>query len=114
MGERCFLPAAYIDYADYFLSSESDIYTITEIRNLLSTYITEHNLVNPRDQAYINLDDLMYACVYQGKAAGKGKAADPDAAPTRFLKRDELTKSIVRKMQSWYEIRADGRDPVTK
>lgn len=91
------------------------MYTVTEIRALLNSYITAHNLVNPRDQAYINLDDLLYSCVsVQGKAAGKGRATESDAAPTRFLKRDELAKNIVSRMQSWYEIRADGRDPVTK
>lgn len=33
---------------------------------------------------------------------------------SKFMKRDELTKSVLEKMQSWYEIRVEGKDPVTK
>ncbi|KJA22113.1 hypothetical protein HYPSUDRAFT_55031 [Hypholoma sublateritium FD-334 SS-4] len=106
---------ASVDLFEALGASKSDMFTVTEIRALLNSYITAHNLVNLRDQAYINLDDLLYSCIsVQGKAAGKGKAAEPDAAPTRFLKRDELTKNIIGKMQSWHQIRADGHDPVTK
>ena len=32
----------------------------------------------------------------------------------KFMKRDELTKSITEKMQSWYEIRVEGRETVCK
>lgn len=88
---------------------------MTEIRDLLNSYITTHKLVNPREQAYINLDDLLYSCV-SAKTEGKAKNKDvePEPAMAKFMKRDELTKNVLEKMQSWYEIRVEGKDPVTK
>jgi hypothetical protein len=86
-----------------------------QIRSLLNSYITTNNLVNPNDQAYINLDELLYSCVsakLKGKA--KGKDIEPQPEISRFMKRDELLKEIVGKMQSWYTIRAERKDPVTK
>lgn len=32
----------------------------------------------------------------------------------KFMKRDELAKSVTKKMQSWYEIRVEGRETVCK
>ena len=88
---------------------------MTELRALLNSYITTHNLVNLREQAYINLDDLLYSCVSaKTKGRAKGKDVEPESALSKFMKRDELTRSIVEKMQSWYEIRVEGREPVTK
>ncbi|KDR74004.1 hypothetical protein GALMADRAFT_250730 [Galerina marginata CBS 339.88] len=98
--------------------SKTELYTSTEIRSLLNSYIAANNLVNAREQAYINLDDLLYACVSsktKGKAKGKDAASsEADAEMSRFMKRDELARTIGSKMQSWYEIRADGKDVVTK
>jgi translation initiation factor 2D len=88
---------------------------MTELRALLNSYITTHNLVNLREQAYINLDDLLYSCVSaKTKGKAKGKDVEPESAMSKFMKRDELARSIVEKMQSWYEIRVEGREPVTK
>jgi len=86
-----------------------------QIRSLLNSYITKNNLVNVNDQAYINLDELLYSCVSaKSKGKAKGKDAESESELSRFLKRDELTKSVIGKMQSWYAIRAEGKDPVTK
>jgi translation initiation factor 2D len=90
---------------------------MAEIRSLLNAYIVAHNLVNPREQAYINLDDLLYSCAStksKTKSKGKDKDTEPEPAMARFMKRDELTKNILGKMQNWYEIRAAGKDPITK
>jgi len=86
-----------------------------QIRSLLNSYITANNLVNPNDHAYINLDDLLYSCV-SAKSKGKAKSKDVERESeiSRFMKRDELMKEIVGKMQSWYAIRTEGKDPVTK
>ena len=88
---------------------------MTEIRDLLNSYITIHNLVNLREQAYINLDDLLYSCV-SAKTKGKTKNKDVEPEPTlsKFMKREELIRNVLEKMQSWYEIRVEGKDPVTK
>ncbi|PPQ94260.1 hypothetical protein CVT25_004917 [Psilocybe cyanescens] len=106
-----------VDLFEGMGGSKTELYTIPEIRALVNSYIMAHNLVNAREQAYINLDDLLYSCVSAKQKAGKAKNKDSDQAETetpRFMKRDELTKNIAAKMQSWYEIRAEGRDPVTK
>jgi translation initiation factor 2D len=88
---------------------------MTEIRDLLNSYITKHNLVNLRDAAYINLDDLLYSCV-SAKKEGKGKNKDvePESTVSKFMKRDELTRNVLERMQSWHEIRVEGKDPITK
>lgn len=88
---------------------------MTEIRALLSSYITTHNLVNLREQAYINLDDLLFSFV-SSKTKGKTKSKDVEPEPpmSKFMKRDELTRTVLEKMQSWYEIRVQGKDPITK
>ena len=86
-----------------------------QIRSLLNSYIAANNLVNANDQAYINLDELLYSCVSaKSKGKAKGKDVEPESELSRFMKRDELTKSIIGKMQSWYAIRTEGKDPVTK
>ena len=88
---------------------------MTEIRALLNSYITTHNLVNLREQAYINLDDLLYSCV-TAKTKGKAKSKDvePESTMPKFMKRDELARAVLERMQSWYEIRVEGKDPVIK
>jgi len=99
----------------YDLSSKSTLYSMAEIRALLNSYITTHNLVNLREHAYINLDDLLYSCVSaKTKGKAKGKDVEPEPAMSKFMKRDELTKGVVEKMQSWYVIQVEGKDPVTK
>lgn len=86
-----------------------------QIRSLLNSYIAANNLVNANDQAYINLDELLYSCVSaKSKGKAKGKDVEPESELSRFMKRDELTRSIIGKMQGWYAIRTEGKDPVTK
>ncbi|KIM41927.1 hypothetical protein M413DRAFT_445131 [Hebeloma cylindrosporum] len=94
--------------------NKSDLLSAVQIRSLLNSYIAANNLVNVNDQAYINLDELLYSCL-SAKSKGKGKAKDVDSEElSKFMKRDELTKTIIAKMQSWHAIRAEGKDPVTK
>lgn len=80
----------------------------------LNDYIKTHNLVNQNEQAYVNLDDLLQTCV-SSKGKSKAQSDTPDdTKPRRFMRRDELVKTILQTMQSWYEVQADGRDVVTK
>lgn len=69
--------------------------------------------MNQNDQAYINLDDPLQAFVC---SRGKGKPqADVDIEkPVGFLRRDQLVRNILEAMQSWYEVRAEGKDVATK
>ena len=84
-----------------------------EIKALLNTYIASKNLVNQNDQAYINLDELLYSCV-SSKNKGRKAGGEEEAPMMKFMKRDELTKKVTEKMQSWHEIRVDGRETVCK
>lgn len=101
--------------------SKTALYTLPEIKTLLNTYIASKNLVNQNDQAYINLDDLLYSCV-SSKTKGSSKPSkagggggEEEAAPMmKFMKRDELTGRVTEKMQSWYEVRVEGREVVRK
>ncbi|KAF7329716.1 Eukaryotic translation initiation factor SUI1 family protein [Mycena kentingensis (nom. inval.)] len=85
------------------------LYEATEVRSLLNAYITANALVNPREQAYINLDALLTDTI-----AAKGKKGKEIAAPEEFMKREELTKRVLEQMQAWHEIIAPGKDAVTK
>jgi len=71
---------------------------------MLNGYIGSHNLVNPNDQSYINIDALLSSTL----------SSKMNAEPLEFLKRDELTRRLVNKMQAWYEISAEGKEPVVK
>ncbi|KAJ8502998.1 hypothetical protein ONZ45_g11242 [Pleurotus djamor] len=84
-------------------ASTTALFTATEVRSLIAKYIQEKQLVNPREQQYINLDATLRNAVQ-----GKGDA------DTEFLKRDEIIRNIIAKMQDWYEITPDGKDPVLK
>ncbi|KAF9040071.1 eukaryotic translation initiation factor SUI1 family protein [Panaeolus papilionaceus] len=106
-----------VDIIEGMGGSKNDLYAITDVRALLNAYIASHNLVNTRDQAYINLDDLLYnnlATKSKGKSK-KNESADDDAGSLpQFMKRDELTKHIMDKMQNWYQIKAANHETVTK
>ena len=70
--------------------------------------------MNKGDKAYVNLDQLLQECLTT-KASSKSKGKEPQAPiSVEFMKRDELVKSVIAKMQSWYEIRVPGKDPVQK
>lgn len=94
--------------------SKRDLYSLPEIKLLLNNYISSHNLVNARDQAYINLDSLLLSCV-SAKSKGKSKKDDEAEVPIlEFMKRDELAKKVAGQMQSWHEIKIEGKDPMSK
>jgi len=87
--------------------NKGNLYSRVQIRSSLNSYIAANNLVNPNNQAYISLDNLVYSCVSaKSKSKAKGKDVEPKSEISRFTKqkRDELMKEIVGKMQSWYAI----------
>ena len=71
---------------------------------MLNEYIASHNLVNPNDRAYINIDALLLSTL----------ASKANSEPLEFMKKDELTRRLVDKMQPWYEINAEGKEPLIK
>jgi len=92
-----------------------DLYSLNDIRTLLNAYLTSKGLINKVDQAYINLNSPLLACVTSksageaGKKAGRG-GQEEGQQPLEFMKRDELLKKIVEHMQSWYEVKAEGKE----
>ncbi|KAL4071554.1 hypothetical protein V8B97DRAFT_2042362 [Scleroderma yunnanense] len=85
----------------------SALYTHAELKAAVIKYITTRQLINVHDQSYVNVsqDDLLLETV-----AGKNESHES----FEFLKREEVVRRLTEKMQSWYEIRAEGREPVLK
>ncbi|KAK7055104.1 eukaryotic translation initiation factor SUI1 family protein [Favolaschia claudopus] len=94
-----------------FGGSEKTLYELPEVRDMLNGYINEKALVNPREQAYINLDPLLSEVV--APKVKKAKATEPSEA-IEFMKREEMTKKVLDQMQCWHEVKAPGKDPVVK
>jgi translation initiation factor 2D len=88
------------------------LYTPSEVRTILFEYVQAKDLINTNNKAYVNLDDALVSCLAT-KSKAKGQAAEPEP-PTDFVKRDDLVKRVLAKMQGWYEVAAPGRDPVQK
>ncbi|KAI0370925.1 eukaryotic translation initiation factor SUI1 family protein [Pilatotrama ljubarskyi] len=83
----------------------SDLYSIADIKAITSDYIASRNLVNSNDQQYINVgSDQALA----GAVSVKGEDTP------EFMKRDEVLKRVRANMQTWHEIKAEGRDVVRK
>jgi translation initiation factor 2D len=86
-----------------FLYSVSALYTLSEIRTILNNYITAQDLVNKNEQQYINLDNVLSAVM-------TSKVNEP----AEFMKRDELMRKLVEKMQHWYEVQVEGKESMVK
>ncbi|KAI6102858.1 hypothetical protein F5141DRAFT_1133198 [Pisolithus sp. B1] len=85
----------------------SALYTYAELKATVIKYITARQLVNAHDQSYVNVsqDEVLLNIV-----AGKN---DSDES-LEFLKREEVVQKLSEKMQNWYEIRAEGREPLLR
>ncbi|KAI0351003.1 eukaryotic translation initiation factor SUI1 family protein [Trametes cingulata] len=92
----------------FFVASEkdtSDLYSIADIKAIFNDYVASRNLVNANDQQYINVgSDQALA----GAVSVKGEDTP------EFMKRDEVLKRIRNNMQTWHEIKAEGREVVRK
>ncbi|KAJ7079590.1 eukaryotic translation initiation factor SUI1 family protein [Mycena belliarum] len=100
-----------VELIEAFGGSARTMYEVAEVRAMLNDYIAAKGLVNPREQAYINLDTLL-----SGAIAPKVKKGEAPPATVEFMKRDDLTKSILEQMQSWYEVKvpSSGKEPIIK
>ncbi|KAI8968620.1 hypothetical protein BD414DRAFT_504220, partial [Trametes punicea] len=85
--------------------STSDLYTIADIRNIVNDYISSRNLINTNDQQYINIST--------DQALANAVSVKGEETP-EFMKRDEVLRRVRAHMQTWHEIRAEGRDVVRK
>ena len=74
---------------------------------MIIKYITTRQLINAHDQSYINVnqDDILLETV-----AGGGESSDG----LEFLKREEVVQRVLEKMQSWYEVSVEGKEPILK
>ncbi|KAF8130299.1 hypothetical protein EV363DRAFT_1399469 [Boletus edulis] len=73
----------------------------------MNEYVDARQLTNPRDRSYVNVgtDEVLLST-----ACAKGEAPEN----VEFLKRDDVVRRLSEKMQRWYEIQAEGKDPVLK
>ncbi|KAG6330594.1 hypothetical protein ID866_8497 [Astraeus odoratus] len=85
----------------------SALYTYAELKAAVVKYITARQLINARDQSYANVsaDELLLNTL-----AGKNESHEN----LEFLKREEVVQRLSEKMQSWYEVCAEGKEPVLK
>jgi len=60
--------------------------------------------VNPNDQSYINIDALLSSTL----------SSKTSTETLEFLRRDELARRLVDKMQAWYEISVESKEPIVK
>lgn len=81
------------------------MYTLSDLKAILISYISAKSLANAQEQAYINVgqDDALHAAV-----------TSKNELNIEFLKREEVLTRLKGHMQSWYEIRIEGRDVVRK
>ncbi|KAF8662770.1 hypothetical protein AX16_001128 [Volvariella volvacea WC 439] len=104
-----------------FGASTTELYTIQEIRSLLIKYIEAKGIANQHDRAYVNVDETLYTCITTKGNDGqskKAKEAEPagnqdDDIDSEFM-RQELLSKIMKRMQRWHEISAEGHDTVRK
>ncbi|EGN94711.1 hypothetical protein SERLA73DRAFT_77454 [Serpula lacrymans var. lacrymans S7.3] len=79
------------------------LYTLPDIKSAINKHAADASLIKQNDQQLIRLDELLNSVL----------SSKSDELP-QFMKREELVKRLSDKMQSWYEITADGKDPVLK
>ena len=86
--------------------SKTSLYTQNDLKTLLNEYITEKNLVNVHQRAYINVstDPALHALLTSKK----------DDGILEFMKREEVIGKVIEKMQAWYEIVPVGGESIVK
>ncbi|KAI6001735.1 hypothetical protein EDC04DRAFT_2583890, partial [Pisolithus marmoratus] len=85
----------------------SALYTYADLKATVIKYVTARQLVNVHDQAHVNVgqDEVLLSTF-----AGKNENGDS----LEFLKREEVVQRLSEKMQNWYEIRAEGQEPLLR
>lgn len=80
------------------------MYTRTEIRDTFNAYVSERQLINARDQQYINVgdDDALSSAVSMESGGG-----------SEFMKREDALKRIMDNMESWHCVCVEGGENIT-
>lgn len=81
------------------------MYTLEAIRDTFNAYVTEKQLVNAREQQYVNVGD--------DDALSSAVSVKNDPRP-EFLKREEAFERLKDNMQSWHRVSVEGGDVITK
>ena len=91
--------------------SPGGLYTQVEIRSIVNGYVTAKQILNPKDQAYVNVteDSILLDALSNLKASERKQLQE-----TEFLRRNEVADGIIKNMQPWYEITSEGKDPIVK
>lgn len=91
--------------------SPGGLFTQVEIRSIVNGYVTTKQILNPKDQAYVNVteDSILLDALSNLKASERKQLQE-----TEFLRRNEVADGIIKNMQPWYEITSEGKDPIVK
>lgn len=91
--------------------SPGDLFTQVEIRSIVNGYVKAKQLLNPKDQAYVNVteDSILLNALSDLKASERKQLQEVE-----FLRRNEVADKIIKNMQPWYEISGEGKDSVLK
>jgi hypothetical protein len=91
--------------------SPGDLFTQVEIRSIVNGYVMAKQMLNPKDQAYVNVtEDPILLDALSDLKAGERKQLQEIG----FLRRNEVADRIIKNMQPWYEVAGEGKDPVVK
>jgi len=73
----------------------------------VNKYVDARQLINTRDRSYVNVrtDEVLLSTV-----CAKGEAPEN----IEFLRREDIVRRLSEKMESWYEVQAEGKDPLLK
>jgi hypothetical protein len=87
--------------------SPSALYSYSDLKSAVNKYVDARQLTNPQDRSYVNVgtDGVLLSTV-----CAKGEAPES----VEFLKREDVVRRLSEKMQSWYEVQVEGKDPVMK
>lgn len=93
------------------LLSPGDLFTQVEIRSIVNGYVTAKQILNPKDQAYVNVteDPSLFDALSDTRASERKQLQE-----IGFLRRNEVADGIIKNMQPWYEITGEGKDSVVK
>ena len=82
------------------------LYSYSDLRSAVNKYVDARQLTNPRDRSYVHVrtDDVLSMVCAKGEVPERFE----------FLKREDIVQRLSKKMQSWYEVQAEGKDPVLK
>lgn len=91
--------------------SPGDFFTQVEIRSIVNGYVATKQLLNPQDQAYVNVteDSTLFDALSDLRASERKQLQEAG-----FLRRNQVVDKIVGNMQPWFEISGEGREPVVR